>query len=387
MKKRTLNAIMGACSLIACLMLCGCGSNGASVEASGGEREAHDVAIVYANRANSSADPSSAMGYIESVVENEAYLACILADGDPTMISDRFELTESNGRRRASEIEQNVRSVTELDWSAVNEEADLFAAICKANSALESTDQTDADNLLIIVDSGISTAGPIDFTDDAVRNGLIDPESFIQTLRENGDLAKFENIDEVIWVGMGRTSDPQEPVNEGTTKAMRNLYQAIFEAAGVSKISFEDGGEADPSGDVPAVTPVAMPCIALDGEGEPIGIGDKLELNETDNGRIRFITGTSDFEDPQGAIEELNQYIDQLRDFPDLHATISGYTDTTGTAQGNQVLSEERANAVKDLLVAAGVSADQVTAIGKGQSSEFGEGDVAANRRVEIEFS
>lgn len=47
---------------------------------------------------------------------------------------------------------------------------------------------------------------------------------------------------------------------------------------------------------------------------------------------------------------------------------IEGHTDYLGSDKYNQELSEKRANAVKDYLVAAGVPADKVTAVGKGES-------------------
>ena len=47
---------------------------------------------------------------------------------------------------------------------------------------------------------------------------------------------------------------------------------------------------------------------------------------------------------------------------------VEGHTDYLGSDKYNQALSEKRANAVKDYFVAAGVPADKVTAVGKGET-------------------
>ncbi|MBP7580776.1 MAG: OmpA family protein [Vogesella sp.] len=47
---------------------------------------------------------------------------------------------------------------------------------------------------------------------------------------------------------------------------------------------------------------------------------------------------------------------------------VEGHTDYLGSDKYNQALSQKRANAVKDYFVAAGVPADKVTAVGKGES-------------------
>ncbi|NYT66488.1 OmpA family protein [Alcaligenaceae bacterium] len=67
-----------------------------------------------------------------------------------------------------------------------------------------------------------------------------------------------------------------------------------------------------------------------------------------------------------------------------------GHTDSIGTEQYNQGLSERRANAVKNYLVSKGIPADRIYAEGKGElnpvaSNKTREGR-AQNRRVEIEI-
>ena len=77
--------------------------------------------------------------------------------------------------------------------------------------------------------------------------------------------------------------------------------------------------------------------------------------------------------------------------YPDLRLEIDGYTDSTGTPQWNQTLSEKRAASVRDFLVSQGVPIDNVTAKGMGQENPIAPNTTAAgrkmNRRVELVLS
>jgi len=75
----------------------------------------------------------------------------------------------------------------------------------------------------------------------------------------------------------------------------------------------------------------------------------------------------------------------------DLEMVIAtGHTDSIGTEQYNQRLSERRAEAVKQYLVSKGIPASKVTTIGKGESQPVATNKTKEgrqkNRRVDIEF-
>jgi len=74
--------------------------------------------------------------------------------------------------------------------------------------------------------------------------------------------------------------------------------------------------------------------------------------------------------------------------YPDLKLQIEGYTDSIGSDEYNQTLSEKRAEAVRDYLVGSGVSMNNVTAQGMGKADPVADNSTAAgrklNRRVEM---
>jgi len=71
-----------------------------------------------------------------------------------------------------------------------------------------------------------------------------------------------------------------------------------------------------------------------------------------------------------------------------LNLQVEGYTDSTGSEQFNQTLSEQRAKAVRDFLIAQGVDPQTITAKGFGEARPVADNSTAAgrqkNRRVEI---
>jgi len=73
---------------------------------------------------------------------------------------------------------------------------------------------------------------------------------------------------------------------------------------------------------------------------------------------------------------------------PGLNLAIEGHTDTTGTADFNMKLSQQRADTVREFLMSQGMSADTITAKGMGQDDPVADNSTAAgrklNRRVEI---
>lgn len=76
---------------------------------------------------------------------------------------------------------------------------------------------------------------------------------------------------------------------------------------------------------------------------------------------------------------------------PDMKIEVEGHTDSVGSIELNQRLSEKRADAVRAYLISQGVSPDNITARGFGKSMPVADNNTAAgrqaNRRVELVVS
>ncbi len=77
-----------------------------------------------------------------------------------------------------------------------------------------------------------------------------------------------------------------------------------------------------------------------------------------------------------------------LKADPSVKINLKGYASEEGTAEHNQILSQDRANAVKDYLVNSGVKAANLTATGYGTNNPIADNSTengkALNRRVEL---
>jgi outer membrane protein OmpA-like peptidoglycan-associated protein len=82
----------------------------------------------------------------------------------------------------------------------------------------------------------------------------------------------------------------------------------------------------------------------------------------------------------------LDELAKSLVDYPTLTLTITGHTDSDGTDEYNQKLSEDRANSVKNYLVKKLIAENRLVAVGKGESEPIDNTNTASgkekNRRV-----
>ena len=121
-------------------------------------------------------------------------------------------------------------------------------------------------------------------------------------------------------------------------------------------------------------------------------LNDVLQTTDTPRGLVvnmadvLFQTGKYDLStDAQLKLAKLSGIIQA---HPGLNLAIEGYTDTTGSADFNQKLSEQRADAVRQFLISQGLSPDTITSKGLGEANPIADNSTAAgrkqNRRVEI---
>ena len=84
----------------------------------------------------------------------------------------------------------------------------------------------------------------------------------------------------------------------------------------------------------------------------------------------------------------LNKLVDYLFNEGETKFEIAGHTDSDGTEEDNYILSLNRANAVRDYLIAHGIHADRIVAKGYGESIPIATNDTeegrAKNRRTEV---
>jgi len=101
---------------------------------------------------------------------------------------------------------------------------------------------------------------------------------------------------------------------------------------------------------------------------------------------INFETGKSVIQNESQKI--VNDIFEMLQANADLKVSIEGHTDNVGNAAANKTLSESRAKAVMDALVAKGINKTRLSSKGWGSTKPVADNATeegkAANRRVEI---
>ncbi len=119
---------------------------------------------------------------------------------------------------------------------------------------------------------------------------------------------------------------------------------------------------------------------------------EMLELRQTDRGvvitlgDVLFAVGRTDLQ--PDARENLADVVELLQTEPDKRVRIEGHTDSTGPAIVNQRISQQRAEAVLEELVALGIDAGRIQAVGMGEEFPIATNETedgrSSNRRVDV---
>ena len=123
----------------------------------------------------------------------------------------------------------------------------------------------------------------------------------------------------------------------------------------------------------------------LEGTGVSITrIGDNITLNMP--GNVTFATDSSDLR--PAFFEVLNSVGKVLKEFDQTVVEVAGHTDSTGSEDYNQGLSERRANSVSRYLEGRGINGQRLLTVGMGELRPVADNATVegrqANRRVEL---
>ena len=112
--------------------------------------------------------------------------------------------------------------------------------------------------------------------------------------------------------------------------------------------------------------------------------GDQITLNMP--GNITFATDSADLN--AAFFDVLNSVGKVVNEFEQTVIEVAGHTDSTGSDQYNQQLSERRANAVAAYLKTRSVRSDRIITVGAGETHPVASNDTPdgrqLNRRVEL---
>ena len=137
-------------------------------------------------------------------------------------------------------------------------------------------------------------------------------------------------------------------------------------------------------------------CPDSSGTADNQGCPVVKEIKKAETEQINFIAHNILFTTASNRLTDssyiaLTQLATLLQTHSDWHLAIEGYTDNSGSPARNLLLSQKRAEAVRQFLIDKGVAGTRLTATGFGQQNPIADnntlGGKAANRRVELKLS
>lgn len=332
-----------------------------------------------------------------------------------------------------------VAPATEVVDALTAAAAELVAPEQIASDVIVDTESSFVGGLLILmgqVDDDAERARVVDAFDDLgfrVDDRLVPAGSNLsvaEVLRADPELSQIADFLAAAGI-LDTLGDPVEggitvfaPTNaavEGLDSAALDELGDAEELAGVLRYHLVDGrvtvadlasvtalssrqGESIAVGDIDGAPSVAGAMIVnpdIDATNGIVHVVDAMLLPGTLRTEVAlnelvtlepvlFARGSADILDESFAI--LDRAAQVLRDNPLGRVEVQGHTDTDGPAEINLELSQQRADSVRDYLVAQGIDAARLTAQGFGETEpkidpEESDEDRAANRRIEFRVS
>ena len=257
---------------------------------------------------------------------------CAHYQGDPVALSEPAEVVVGEGTGIYTTIEVPAASMFAFDSATLND--DGKAVIEEYRSSL-SNELTDSYMVLVV--------GHTDSSGDTTYNDALS----LKRAQSVADYLVSTGASEEAIRVLGRGS--REPIasNETREGRMENRRVDILLVA-----------------EVRALDTLVFPGLALFDR-------KSAELNESG----------------QALLEE--QRLNSIELFEDaIYVEIVGHTDSKGSDEDNMVLSEQRANTVRDYLVSKGLDPNIVITAGEGETMPIADNNTdegrAKNRRVEI---
>ncbi|OQR59496.1 hypothetical protein B6E66_35235 [Streptomyces maremycinicus] len=214
---------------------------------------------------------------------------------------------------------------------------------------------------LVVLSDGLSTAGCADLR-PAVFGAEAEIEAIVSVCATQGEFAELPDLGgvDVTFVGLGHSAGEQPSANQAQRAWLARLWKTLCERAGgtgttciTSDTPVGSAHAPDSTGQVPADPVVPY----RDGRSRTYPLPGAA-LFDTDSARLR-----------PAATAPLTGIAVRARTTPGLdRVEVDGYVDPRGGSGNDRSLSQSRADAVAEVLVAHGVPESHVSAYGRGVS-------------------
>jgi outer membrane protein OmpA-like peptidoglycan-associated protein len=354
------------------------------------------LAIVVGNTQNSPAVDLDTLGvefqeYIEDVAWNALSgngsnkVSLIEASSKPEVTTFEFEKRAAkNAANNINKIKQDVKKLNEQVQKirpSING-ADYFEATAKAVKAVSKGSSP----LVIVMGSGLSDTGLLNFAEDNFINK--DNQVAVDAVMKSKDVSELSMKNTTIVLhGLGQTVKPQEVLDTNTQEKINKIYEQVFKHFSadveIDQGAIKSGAKSVDTEFQVNPTPLNMIC-------------DPLTFQFYED-KLKFKPDSAQFVDEKLAKENLMAIATILKD--NSHGRTAKIIGTQAipegqAAQDGSELTDQRANAVLNILVGLGVPQDELSARGAGSKfdghidekvdGKWSEERASQNRRVMI---
>jgi OmpA-OmpF porin, OOP family len=253
------------------------------------------------------------------------------------------------------------------DLRAVTPQANVLDALTLA------TAQTPADGNIIVIDSGLQTAGALLYQDQGT---LMSPASdMVQFLRQNSQGSLIPDLQgrHVLLSGFGYTAAPQASLDQPEQQNVVAQWKAIVTAGGASVCVDPSANTRGELTGLPTVATVPLPA--------PVVFNPCGTTVLSDQGSVGFNDNESTFRSSSLAQATLLQLAQKLKNGTEPIKLI-GSTSSEGSKAHNYTLSRERAKAVAKVLEKDGVNATRITIVPDGPNYPGRVPDIGPNGQL-----
>lgn len=419
MYKKLLVSIVGVFLIM--LGLFGCQKNESETVS---ESESVVTVIIAGHHENSQQIECDLKGIIRQCYSTFGNIAVIINDGTPAVLKDakgdKTGVLEDKVRRESKTYSEKNREKWEISY--LNEltdpvfeeimnacpdsnETDMLYSLQKAVETLCFLEESIDENVkkeIVIYDTGLSTSGKLNFlegeayqllgSDKKISEDDVSQEilsTLMDTLENSAELPDMDGII-VKWYGIGAVCSPQDQLSQLQVNNLKYIWQTLLKRAGAD---FPENINTDKESSY-FKSSITEGEVVYDYYVTPVIFWEKADIEIEHKKLGGFEEDSAELSSRDTALKVMEPYACSLSHYPNVDILIVGTTADDGTYGIYPNLSEDRAIAVKQILVEQGIEPDRIETLGMGPNSpwhqsEWVNGDfieeiAAENRAVHI---
>ena len=335
--------------------------------------------------------PTTCLAYPKAAIEQGNYAGYLTCDASSTPHGKTFATTKNSQAGQEKEIDSFLADyfTSVCGARAQTGEIDTLSALNNAANELRAHDNG-SKMVINVISSGLNSTGLLTGSSDLLN---ADANDIANQLASMGALANFSGI-EVHFYGLGQASGGEQVIPSSIAAKLQTLYPTLVEAAGGVAIVEPDvltrlGCDTD----LPTVATIDFEQDSLSFPHLERGQSAQVVLNET---VLAFVGDSAEFVDPTQASATLAELAGTITSNNGATVLVEGYTAASPAFSRDDLidLSQRRAEAVRNALIAAGVNSESIEAIGRGDedatsmnSGTFDETAAQSDRRVVVTLS